>query len=583
MCAPKKFSEVKDQCIQMDLIPIFVQYQANHDAAGGILLCNNLLNKKHLPNCLPKEMVIFLYKRTTWLRNRFAVEVKKQCIAETMVSEVENNLSDVMLKNKKMQQKLLQKESEEVQLEFERLSNEDMKEKKTPLEEESPEAVKKLLKQMKVLFREIIKLLKVPGEFNPELYFLTIGANADNQSWSNFHENYQEHMTELFAKFLASAFPVDAVGPNEMEELNYKGDEENMAHCASSVLSSLAGELKNISAKTGNSQNHNNGEKSSIDIASPASTSPTSPSPDFNMDAPHTEDIDPEVTTSAVSHPYSDDQNQSLNPSLSLLQQNPLLNPSLLQQDSVPACTTPQSSFPQLTLHLLSSPVLINGVVPHPLCVEMGGGELINAGTDEAACNKRATEATGATAHEGERSQGNDKGRGKVSGGDAMDSADVIDDEDSSTTTKENHCPSQGRKPPQSLSMSRWLEEADAVLRSCDLSKEYTQCVDKWYKFELCVSFVEGRFDSLNQPLALSKSLNKKLSAVLPVLSCTDQKALINDTITWWNTLQNKSRQSAVTGELSRADYTGNMLKLKKKGKQAMLEGTSTMEVAGKK
>ncbi|KAK0237949.1 hypothetical protein EDD85DRAFT_790045 [Armillaria nabsnona] len=120
-----------------------------------------------------------------------------------------------------------------------------------------------------------------PGIVETEKIFLSIGENANGQSWANFDGDCKEHVSKSYKKFLASAFPPDThdafqekmaeflplctkkatvsrgnrdfivgdIGPNEMEESEKRGDykdEENMANVktSSTGIASLSGILQ---------------------------------------------------------------------------------------------------------------------------------------------------------------------------------------------------------------------------------------------------------------------------------------------------------------------------------------------------
>ncbi|KAK0476569.1 hypothetical protein EDD18DRAFT_1115251 [Armillaria luteobubalina] len=118
---------------------------------------------------------------------------------------------------------------------------------------------------------------------------------------------------------------------------------------------------------------------------------------------------------------------------------------------------------------------------------------------------------------------------------------------------KENTVRSSRGQVPVSLDVGSEVDEAETVLRSIDLGKDY-------------LALVDGRFPVLGRPSALSDLLKKKpWTAALPVLSKEGQKTLIDETLHWWNSLQPASRHSSIPGELPSGDFPEDMGKLKKK------------------
>ncbi|KAK0453963.1 hypothetical protein EV421DRAFT_1897952 [Armillaria borealis] len=117
-------------------------------------------------------------------------------------------------------------------------------------------------------------------------------------------------------------------------------------------------------------------------------------------------------------------------------------------------------------------------------------------------------------------------------------------------------------------------EEAEMVLRSIDLGPNFSRCVDKWKEFEMCATVREGRLPSSNRLSALSE-LKKKDLVALPCLSKASQRALIDETLQWWNSIQPESRQSSSPShaqQLPIADFTGDMGKLRKKRRSGIVQ-----------
>ncbi len=68
------------------------------------------------------------------------------------------------------------------------------------------------------------------------------------------------------------------------------------------------------------------------------------------------------------------------------------------------------------------------------------------------------------------------------------------------------------------------------------------------------------------------KQLDKRLYAVLPVLSELQQQDFITDTMVWWNSLQDISRRSTDGSGLPLPVYTGDLSDINKKGKRGMFQ-----------
>ncbi|PBK62204.1 hypothetical protein ARMSODRAFT_1025122 [Armillaria solidipes] len=139
---------------------------------------------------------------------------------------------------------------------------------------------------------------------------------------------------------------------------------------------------------------------------------------------------------------------------------------------------------------------------------------------------------------------------------------------------KENTRPSRGQRAPMTQDLGSDAEEAETVLRSIDLGLNFSQCVDKWKEFEMCTTVCEGHLPSSNRPSALSE-LKKKDLVALPCLSKASQRALIDETLQWWNSIQPESRQSSSPShawQLPITDFTGDMGKLRKKGQSGIVQ-----------
>ncbi|SJL15067.1 uncharacterized protein ARMOST_18549 [Armillaria ostoyae] len=98
------------------------------------------------------------------------------------------------------------------------------------------------------------------------------------------------------------------------------------------------------------------------------------------------------------------------------------------------------------------------------------------------------------------------------------------------------------------------------------LGKEFEHCMDKWKEVELCLSVLEGKLSTSGRPQVLPGLLGKKLSLDLPKLAPDVQDKLIEETLHWWNGLQDESRQSEIPGELPVPEYGCDMRKIRKKG-----------------
>ncbi len=66
-----------------------------------------------------------------------------------------------------------------------------------------------------------------------------------------------------------------------------------------------------------------------------------------------------------------------------------------------------------------------------------------------------------------------------------------------------------------------------------------------------------------HRPDILEKQLDKRLYAVLPVLSELQQQDFITDTMVWWNSLQDISRRSTDGSGLPLPVYTGDLVRYK--------------------
>ncbi len=70
-------------------------------------------------------------------------------------------------------------------------------------------------------------------------------------------------------------------------------------------------------------------------------------------------------------------------------------------------------------------------------------------------------------------------------------------------------------------------------------------------------------------------SLKKRDLVVLPKLLKESERALIDETLQWWNSIQPELRQSSSplhAQQLPIAGYTGDMGKLRKKGQSGMVQ-----------
>ncbi|KAK0234819.1 hypothetical protein EDD85DRAFT_955692 [Armillaria nabsnona] len=343
-----------------DPLPILFFCQDNQAAGESVLLlCYYLLNKEYPP----KGNAHLSYSRAQRLKNqlynfartsfeayyinnhrkpsfRSTVEAEKQCVTESGVREVWRELHI----ERRVTNELLQ--PEEVRLMHHRMSEADAPQNKVSLNDGEPKTINKLssfipisedaeecndraIKRLKRQLREATNSAasagwKItihagglsPGIVETEKIFLSIGENANGQSWADFDGDCEEHVSKLYEKFLASAFSLDTrdafqekmaeflpprtkkaavsrgnrdfivgdIGPNETEESEKRGDykdEENMANSDSLE------------------KNHTNVKTSSTGIASLSGIlQPRVPLSDFTLEsdaALHADNIDAEI------------------------------------------------------------------------------------------------------------------------------------------------------------------------------------------------------------------------------------------------------------------------------------------------
>ncbi|KAK0436078.1 uncharacterized protein EV420DRAFT_1487671 [Desarmillaria tabescens] len=152
-----------------------------------------------------------------------------------------------------------------------------------------------------------------------------------------------------------------------------------------------------------------------------------------------------------------------------------------------------------------------------------------------------------------------------------MSAGPTVNMEEELPSEKENVRPVRERRTQTHREVPPEVEEAESVLQSCDLGKEYTRCVDHWKEFEMSMTVKEGRLASRDRLVALTELLKKRMQAMLPVLSSKDRMELIEQTMEWWMSLQSVARESG-EGNLPIPDYTVDMSRIRKKGRSGMVQ-----------
>ncbi|KAK0492872.1 hypothetical protein EDD18DRAFT_1108483 [Armillaria luteobubalina] len=481
---------------------------------------------------------------------------------------------------------------EEVRLEIEALALEDTNQKKRMLEEGTPESIQRALQKIELMGSEIMKVVKeagwvcyiragglVPGEFYPRTFCLNVGKNADGLTWGKYHPNYQEHVTDPFTQFLCSTFyqvSMAIIVAGLEEGFNSMTGDSGAGRNATSVITNTTvteAASNGISVAPPTSTSGPPTDMSLMRPTStfgtpPTSTSVTPPTIDMVNVCPIPFTNDQLLPTSSLDHFWgmdmftpvydggcggnnvpSDIWNlpnlnfNSLDPSylqlnLSHIESSDLgLEPPLdvqqvvidaaLQWDAGQSMLDPVSKEEMPYLCSTWCPV-IPEVVPEILVqITPSSASKVLPDGDGALIIRQTTEL----------------------------------DQEPTQVEAQDHLqkPCQGQAPV-SLDVGSEVDEAEIVLRSIDLGEDY-------------LALVDGRFPVIGRPSALSDLLKKKpRTAALPVLSKGSQKALIDETLHWWNTLQPASRHSLIPGELPSGDFPDDMGKLKKKGLCGMVQ-----------
>ncbi|KAK0497616.1 hypothetical protein EDD18DRAFT_1104176 [Armillaria luteobubalina] len=475
----------------------------------------------------------------------------------------------------------------------------------------------------------------VPGEFYPRTFCLNIGKNADGLTWGQYHPNYQEHVTDPFTQFLCSTFPDEICQryQDKMASIHRNNDSDKQDETDQvSMAIIVAGLEEGFNSMTGDSGAGRNATSvimnttvteaasNGISVAPPTSTSgpptdtsltpptstfgtpPTSTSgpptgtsltpptstfgtpPTSTSVTPPTIDMvnvcpipftnDQLLPTSSLDHFWGTDMFtpvydggcggnnvpsdiwnlpnlnfNSLDPSylqlnLSHVESSDLgLEPPLdvqqavidaaLQWDAGQSMLDPVSEEEMPYLHSTWCPVVPEVVPKIPVQITPSGASKVLPDGDGALIIQQTTEL--------------DQEPTQVEAQDCL--------QEPCQGEQINTVRSSRGQVPVSLDVGSEVDEAEIVLRSIDLGEDYLALVDVWKDFERRTTIAM-----------------KPRTAALPVLSKGSQKALIDETLHWWNTLQPASRHSLIPGELPSGDFPGDMGKLKKKGLRGMVQ-----------
>ncbi|KAK0500983.1 hypothetical protein EDD18DRAFT_1101951 [Armillaria luteobubalina] len=500
---------------------------------------------------------------------------------------------------------------EEVRLEIEALALEDTDQKKRMLEEGTPESIQRALQKIELMGSEIMKVVKEAG--------LNVGKNADGLTWGQYHPNYQEHITDPFAQFLCSTFPDEICQryQDKMASIHRSNDLDKRDETDQvSMAIIVAGLEEGFNSMTGDSGAGRNATSvitnttvteaasNGISVAPPTSTS--GPPTDTSLTRPTSTFGTPPTGTSVTPPtidmvnvcpiPFTNDQllpTSSLDHFWGMDMFMPVYDGGC-GGNNVPSdiWNLPNLNFNSLDLsylqlnlsHIESSDL---GLEP-PLDVQQAvidaalqwdaGQSMLDPVSEEEMPYLHSTWCPVVPEVVPEiLVQITPSGASKVlpDGDGALIIWQTTELDQEPTQVEAQDClqePCQGQAPV-SLDVGSEVDEAEIVLRSIDLGKDYLALVDVWKDFEKRTTIVTGRFPVIGRPSALSDLLKKKpRMAALPVLSKGSQKALIDETLHWWNTLQPASRHSLIPGELPSGDFPDDMGKLKKKGLHGMVQ-----------
>ncbi|PBK70540.1 hypothetical protein ARMSODRAFT_1018069 [Armillaria solidipes] len=147
-----------------------------------------------------------------------------------------------------------------------------------------------------------------PGIVETERIFLSIGENANGQSWAAFDRDCEEHVTESFTEFLASTFPLDKCNAfqEKMADFLPTGRKKAVVSRANrdftAGIDTIGPNKTEESARRGDyedGENTANMKTSSTGVASLSGTLwPRTPWSDFTLEpdaTPHADNIDAEI------------------------------------------------------------------------------------------------------------------------------------------------------------------------------------------------------------------------------------------------------------------------------------------------
>ncbi|KAK0479083.1 hypothetical protein EDD18DRAFT_1364410 [Armillaria luteobubalina] len=551
-----------------------------------LLDCVKLFNQNHTLDCPPEDTEKRLYEHNNSLKTclyNLVAKLKHQApgslpqqmhqrqtvlkLKEPSFVLTENGGTDGRHpKNKKKQET-----PEEVRQEIEVLALEDAEHKKRMFQEETPESVQRALQKIELMGSEIMKVIKeagwvcyihasslVPGEFYPQTLCLNIGKNEDGLTWGQHHPNYQEHMADSFAQF--SSYPLILANEicqryqDKMASIHCSNDLDNRDKIDQVSRATIAAGLEEGFQLMAWDAGAGRGKTTSVTANT---TATDAASIGDNLDAvlatvcgipPVEADVADQTTIIMCAPAYHSPLtvNMGMDMFMPMYDGGCGGNDMLSEIWDLPSLNfnSVDPSYLQLNLSHVGSSDLGFQL---PLDIQQAG---INAALQW------------------------DAGQSML---------DPVSKEEIPylLSTWQPVIPKVVPKIPQTTELSRKptpVEGQDGLEEACQGAcftgcEDYLVLVDVWKDFEKRTTITLGQFPVLGQPSALSDLLKKKPRTVaLPVLLKEGQKALIDETLHWWNSLQPASRHSLIPGELPSGDFPEDMGKLKKKGLHGMMQ-----------
>ncbi|KAK0489878.1 hypothetical protein EDD18DRAFT_1109749 [Armillaria luteobubalina] len=459
---------------------------------------------------------------------------------------------------------------EEVRLKIEALALEDANQKKRMLEEGTPESIQRALQKIELMGLEIMKVIKeagwvcyiragslVPGEFYPQTFCLNIGKNADGLTWGQYHPNYQEHLMK-YARGTKTKWPLSTAAMTRImasleEGFNLMTGDSGAGRNATSVImnttvTEAASNGISVVPPTGTSRT-----PPTSTSRPPTNTSLTPPTGTFGTPPTGTSLMPP---TSTFGTPPT--STSVMPPTIDMVNVCPIpfTNDQLLPTSSLDHFWGMDMFTPvynggcggnNVPSDIWNLPNLnFNSLDPSYLQLNLSHVESLDLGLEPPLDVQQAVIDAAL----------------QWDAGQSM--LDPVSEEEM-LYLRSIWCPVIPEVVPEipvqitPSGASKVLPDSDGALiiwQTTELDQEPTQ--------------VEAQ-DHLQEPC--QDLLKKKpRTATLPVLSKGSQKALIDETLHWWNTLQPASRHSSIPGELPSGDFPDDMGKLKKKGLHGMVQ-----------